>query len=349
MTSQQVEAEKSNYFHAEYPDTDYPVIHLVEHSSGNVTIESENRVDDEVRQLAKHVSEECQKSKQVKKGRAKREDWVVKKKESENKYCSQRRSIRVFVKDTSVNYAEPDDDVESFRSSPTDERTTSPTFSSIPFSHLSPSTVAKIQNQNNDTNESFKTHVEEFKTCPTCCKIFKMHGKGSNGGQHFKRHIEKCGQENNSSSKEVSTASEQKAHAQSQGPSMKTCPVCSKSYRMVGRGRSYYQEHVKTCNKDMDESNMPSTSKQGSSPLKENMVSTIDTCGKKSNTFGKQTSVCHNKRDGEESVKIPDALGNCGKTEHMTRSKPKRKIMLTRSLKHPPSLQNDLGLFDVEG
>merc|ERR1711974_188809 len=185
------------------------------------------------------------------KNNAKKEDWVVgkntrKPKSNSGSALPQRRSERVFIKDSVINYADPaeeekETEEEMSHESPPKENLNaklviSPTLASIPLQNLSLSTIAKISQKESEKetdygleSDSRRTADEAAGKCPTCEKKFNRQNF------YFRRHKERCALSSSSSSSSGKT------------DERRECPVCFKSYTMIGRGHSYYKDHLKAC------------------------------------------------------------------------------------------------------
>merc|ERR1712130_97527 len=237
------------------------VLHLVEDPFTGATIQADEepvyvdlqRLAAEAASKGREVQEENQhkdpqdwllNKKQPTKGKnkAKKEDWVVGKRKGRAKTNSgsalpQRRSERVFIKDSVINYADnPAEEETEKDESPVKEnpRVKSPTMTSIPLENLSSSTIAKISEKESEKDTEYElesnprmTTADEAGKCPTCEKTFNRQNF------YFRRHMEKCAGMSSSSGAKTEERRE--------------CPVCCKSYIMIGRGQSYYNDHLKAC------------------------------------------------------------------------------------------------------
>ena len=319
---------------------EYPVLHLVEDAGTGAIVQAEAEpVDADLQKLAaeaaskgREVQEENRhkdsedwvlnlankilgKKELIKgKGKAKKEDWVVGKKTKQLKSNTvsalpQRRSERVFIKDSVINYAEPaeeEKEKEEERSplisqpsheSPLKEnpQATVTTMASIPLENLSLSTIAKISQKESEKDTDYGIESDsrmKAGKCPTCEKTF------SRQNFSFRQHKARCAMSSSSRSTKTDERRE--------------CPVCCKSYTMIGRGLSYYKDHIKACE--------GSNSKKARNNIKNN----LDECEAKENKEDDRNErEMINDKSGAEMI---DPTNDIGCTFEERRKRSRRQV-----------------------
>ena len=336
------------------PVIDYPVLHLVE----DTIVTHSKQKSQQVKPPPVKGFQNNTRNKIIKKPtKIMKEDWVVK-----------RRSERVFIKDSQVNYEEPqdNDDDEVLSSSRPHAKST---YLSIPISSLGIQNVKKItehfdKNESNDRTINESENIEE-KTEFTKSTITSesVEGKGSRTEQDKKGssliHPNKCSnrsaviEEREKKGKDQATEgkysnNKNKLNLKSDRKAVglgeklyekKSCPVCLKSYTMNGRGKSYFKEHL--MNYHQDERHNDGASETVSLQRENKDIDMLNTTNDK---------VCHNRHvktlaRNEKGYKVRDVEESTEREIHSQEVKTRQRNARSKTFK----FKYDLGLFDLEG
>ena len=341
---------------------EYPVLHLVEDpGTGAIREAEEEPLDADLQRLA---SEAASKGREVQdenrekgpegwvpnkigKGRnkAKKENWVLRKKTRKDKSNSghhalpQRRSERVFVKDSVINYADDAVEEEKEESDPNYESppnknpekpkrlVRSPTMSSIPLENLSSSMIAKIGQKESEKVSDCGIESDSAAQCPTCDKTFNRQNF------YFHRHKAICGTSSSSAKTDEK----------------RECPVCRKSYTMLGRGQSYFKDHVRACQATHSQNRKRSMDELEAEEVNDKDDFEMEMKNNKSGGERVQSSDSFEERKKSRTSKIRLSENSANQGGEKARSAKNERSALKEGGKKSKKFLSSLGLFDPEG